>query len=119
MPLKTPREAAEDCARYVRGCTTDEQYQDLVQRIEVKLIHANSEIARLEAEIRATAEARAPMPKVLELDLKSKLCGIHSALDDALGDSDVTHMDDEELRDAYPVQWAAQRIAEVIASLKD
>lgn len=59
------------------------------------------------------------MPKVLELDLKSKLRGIHSALDDALGDSDIDHMDDEELRDAHPAQWAAQRLAEIIDSLKE
>lgn len=59
------------------------------------------------------------MPKSLELDLVSRLRGIHSALDDALGDTDVTHMDDEELRAAHPVQWAAQRLAEVIDTLKD
>lgn len=58
------------------------------------------------------------MPKVFELDLVSKLRGIHSALDDALGDTDVTHMDDEELRDAHPVQWAAQRLAEVIEAVQ-
>lgn len=59
------------------------------------------------------------MPPRIELDLKSKLRGIHSALDDALGDSDIEYMDDEELREVHPVQWAAQRLSEVIASLKD
>lgn len=44
---------------------------------------------------------------------------VHSALDDALGDTDVTHMDDDELRDDHPVQWAAQRLAEIIQNLKD
>lgn len=44
---------------------------------------------------------------------------IHSALDDGLGDSDVTHMDDDGLRNAYPVQWAAERLAKLIADLKE
>jgi hypothetical protein len=52
--------------------------------------------------------------KKLELDLVSRLRGIHSALDDALGDTDVEHMEDEELRDAHPVQWAAAKLAAVI-----
>jgi hypothetical protein len=58
------------------------------------------------------------MSKHLELDLIHKLLGIHGALDDALGDSDVEYLDDQELRDTYPVQWAAMRLAEVINSLK-
>lgn len=45
---------------------------------------------------------------------------VHSALDDALGDTDITHVeDDDELRTEYPVQWAAQRLAALIQSLKD
>ena len=45
---------------------------------------------------------------------------VHSALDGALGDSDVTHIEDaDELREQYPVQWAAQRLAEIITSLKE
>jgi len=58
------------------------------------------------------------MPKVLKLDLASQLRGIHSALDDALGDSDIEHMEDEELRDAHPVQWAAMKLAQVISELE-
>jgi hypothetical protein len=43
---------------------------------------------------------------------------IHSALDDALGDSDVSHIeDDDELRSEHPTQWAAQKLAELIATL--
>jgi hypothetical protein len=46
------------------------------------------------------------------------LFGVHSALDDALGDSDVTHIeDDDELRDSQPVQWAAQRLMQAIELL--
>ena len=44
---------------------------------------------------------------------------VHSALGDALGDTDVTHLDDDELRTEYPVQWAAQRLAQIITSLKE
>ncbi len=47
-----------------------------------------------------------------------KLRVIHSALDDALGDSDIGHMDDEELREAHPVQWAAAKLAAVIEELE-
>lgn len=44
-----------------------------------------------------------------------KLQAIHSGLDDALGDLDYTHIDDEdELRLVSPGQWAAQKIAEII-----
>lgn len=50
--------------------------------------------------------------------LYASLSAIHSALDDALGDSDVTHIDDDdELRSEHPTQWAAQKLAEVIAAL--
>lgn len=47
-------------------------------------------------------------------DLLSRLQSVHSALDDALGDSDIEYMDDEELRDAHPVQWAAMKLAQLI-----
>jgi hypothetical protein len=53
-----------------------------------------------------------------ELSLIDRLRGIHSALDDALGDTDVTHIeDDNEMRDRYPVQWAAEKLAAVICEL--
>ncbi len=44
---------------------------------------------------------------------------IHSALDDGLGDLDVTYMDDDELRQSHPVQWAASKLAAVIESLEN
>lgn len=51
-------------------------------------------------------------------NLYNSLREIHSALDDALGDSDVTHIEsDDELRGEYPVQWAAQKLAELIDAL--
>lgn len=50
--------------------------------------------------------------------LYNSLMEIHSALDDALGDSDITHIeDDDELRSEYPTQWAAQKLAKLISSL--
>ena len=53
------------------------------------------------------------------LSLIDRLQGIHSALDDALGDIDVTYIeDDEQLRDRYPVQWATERLAEIIRELE-
>ena len=58
------------------------------------------------------------MANMIKLDLVHRLLGIHAALDDAIGDSDIEHMDNEELRDAHPVQWAATRVAELIAELK-
>ena len=45
---------------------------------------------------------------------------IHSALDDALGDTDITHVEsDEELREQEPVQWAAKQIAKLIDICED
>ncbi|MDO8535050.1 MAG: hypothetical protein Q7S17_09975 [Xanthobacteraceae bacterium] len=44
---------------------------------------------------------------------------IHSALDDGLGDLDVTYMDDDELRESHPVQWATCKLAGVIESLEE
>ncbi len=49
----------------------------------------------------------------------SELRAIHSALDDALGDTDITHIeDDDELRNEHPVQWAAQHLAIIIRGLE-
>jgi hypothetical protein len=51
--------------------------------------------------------------------LANELNLIHSALDDALGDTDVSHVENEdELRQEHPVQWAAERLAGVISYLK-
>ena len=48
-------------------------------------------------------------------NLIARLEKIHSALDDALGDTDITHIDDDdELRENFPVQWAAQELASII-----
>lgn len=46
------------------------------------------------------------------------LLEIHSALDDGLGDLDVTYMDDDELRQSHPVQWATCKLAAVIERLE-
>lgn len=52
------------------------------------------------------------------MTLIERLREIHSALDDALGDTDVTHIeDDDQLREEEPIQWAAMRLAELIESL--
>lgn len=51
--------------------------------------------------------------------LIDELREIHSALDDALGDSDVTYIeDDEELRERVPTQWAACKLAQIIQRLQ-
>jgi hypothetical protein len=53
------------------------------------------------------------------MDLVNELSLVHSALDDAIGDTDATHIeDDDELREQYPVQWAAEHLAGIIAYLK-
>ena len=53
------------------------------------------------------------------MDLLNELSLIHSALDEALGDTDITHVEsDEELREEFKVQWAAEHLAGVIAYLK-
>jgi hypothetical protein len=47
-----------------------------------------------------------------------ELLKIHLALDDALGDTDVTHIEsDEEMREGHPVQWAAQELMKIIDRL--
>jgi len=67
------------------------------------------ELAELAAKEAVAAERKRTAGELLE---------IHSALDDALGDSDVTYMDDDELRQSHPVQWAACKLAGVIESLE-
>lgn len=53
-------------------------------------------------------------------NLAQQLRGIHQALDDALGDSDVTHIENEiDLRDQYPVQWAAEKLIRLIHKLEE
>lgn len=57
---------------------------------------------------------------VKQMGLEQKLIRIHRALDDALGDSDVTHIEnDDELRRQYPTQWAAEQLAKIIDDLWD
>ena len=50
--------------------------------------------------------------------LLAQLQAIHSALDDALGDSDIEHLSMRDLRTEYPVQWAATKLALVMAALE-
>lgn len=49
-------------------------------------------------------------------DVAVALCRqAHSALDDALGDTDVSHVEsDDALRQDHPVQWAAMTLAHAI-----
>lgn len=48
-----------------------------------------------------------------------RLIGVQSALDDGLGDTDVTHIEsDRELREQYPVQWAAGEVAQIVKALQ-
>lgn len=56
--------------------------------------------------------------KTFKLDALDQLKGIHAALDEALGDSDIEYMDDEELRDVHPTQWAAQKLAVLIQEIE-
>lgn len=51
--------------------------------------------------------------------IAAELMIIHSALDDGLGDLDVTYKDDAELRESHPVQWAACKLATIIESLEN
>lgn len=52
-------------------------------------------------------------------NIAKQLAEIHSALDNALGDSDITHIENEgELRDRFPVQWAAEKLALLISKLE-
>jgi hypothetical protein len=52
-------------------------------------------------------------------DILGVLKSVHSALDDALGDTDISHIEsDDELRDVAPVQWAAQWLAHAIELLE-
>jgi hypothetical protein len=52
--------------------------------------------------------------------LGHRLLEICAALDDALGDSDISHIEnDAELRVEYPVQWAAERLNCLIDQVAD
>lgn len=55
---------------------------------------------------------------ISRLRILADLRDIHSALDDALGDSDITHMEDDDLREQEPTQWAAQRVAILMQKLE-
>lgn len=50
--------------------------------------------------------------------LAAKLRSIHAALDDHLGDCDVTHLEDDDERDQVPGQWAARELMGVIEDLE-
>lgn len=51
-------------------------------------------------------------------DRISELKEILSALDEALSDSDITHVEsDDEMRSEYPAQWAATRLAKMIQEI--
>lgn len=51
-------------------------------------------------------------------ELIERLTAVHSALDDALVDTDVTHIEyDDELRHEHPTQWAAQHLAALMMDL--
>ena len=51
---------------------------------------------------------------------KCKLVRIHSAINDAMGDTDpdVQDMTDEEIREEEPLLWAAMKLSEIIAEEK-
>ena len=92
-------------------------------------------IRRLAAEL-AAAEQRAEQARILADALMGKMLdadkladfrnntlnqldAIHNALDAALGDTDITHIeDDEELREQYPVQWAATQLAMLLRAME-
>lgn len=79
------------------------------------------DVSEIEAGVRsiivAEIETAWPQPSTYEgkaEPVTEKLRAIHGALDRALGDSDVTHIeDDEELRQLYPAHWAAKEIAKL------
>jgi hypothetical protein len=58
-------------------------------------------------------------PETVLIDIIDVLRSVHSALDHALGDTDVTHIEnDDELCEEFPVQWAAERLAHAIQLLE-
>lgn len=57
-------------------------------------------------------------PVMTNKRLRAKLREIHSALDDALGDSDIEHKSLAELRETAPTQWAATKLALLIDELE-
>ncbi len=73
---------------------------------------ALADLAKAEAEIERL-RAGIPVPTLI-----TRLQNIHSALDDALGDSDIEFHDDTDLRTEYPTQWAAMKLAEIIAEFE-
>ena len=49
-------QVARHIARSVRGCTTDEQYTELVERISAEITRAVNELARLHAALSSARE---------------------------------------------------------------
>jgi len=50
--------------------------------------------------------------------LSKRLQEVHSALDDALGDSECDWLSMRDLREERPVQWAASKLAKIMADLE-
>ena len=83
--------------------------------------HEAAMLIRAAAALRTPPQSRAGEPVAkLKPDIIGVLRSVHSALDRSLGDTDVTHIENEdELCAEYPVQWAAEWLAHAIDLLEE
>jgi hypothetical protein len=90
-------------------CEATALYREAAEALDIAMVDLAIARARI-----TVAEAALP-PAGMVVVPREQLAAIHSALDDAGGDSDVTHIeDDAELRAEEPVQWAAMKLALLI-----
>lgn len=59
-------------------------------------------------------DAEGQSAKAIFLSMYPVLDEVAEALDQALGDTDITHLDAEELREQHPVQWACTQVNKLL-----
>lgn len=68
----------------------------------------------------AALYANWPQPPAASQGMREAVEGleaVRSLLDERCGDTDITHLDEEELKEAAPEQWMCQKVSEALAAL--
>lgn len=91
--------------------TDDARYQAIIA-LPIADFHATADALEEACEVARAYLALLAQPEPTNTRaVAEKLDEIADALDMALGDTDITHIgDDEELRERYPVQWACMQV---------